>query len=47
MEMALDPLPCFRCFFMEDMKARACHPEDCKDLTDYLLQEEPKMETTL
>lgn len=37
--MALDPLPCFRCFIMEDMKARACHPEDCKDLTNYLLFE--------
>lgn len=30
-------LPCFRCFFSDELKARACHPEACDDLTGALL----------
>lgn len=40
-----DPMPCYRCLFMEDIKARICHPKDCTELTDYLLREEAKEET--
>jgi len=32
-------LPCFRCLFMEDLKARACKPADCEELSQWLFRE--------
>jgi len=32
-------VPCFRCLFMEDLKARACKPADCEELSQWLFRE--------
>jgi hypothetical protein len=32
-------VPCFRCFFMENLKARGCKPEDCEALLERLFRE--------
>jgi hypothetical protein len=32
-------VPCFRCLFMENLKARACNPGDCKRLEQWLFSE--------
>lgn len=41
----MENLPCFRCLFMEELKARACNPAQCNDLLEYLFHEIGKDET--
>jgi len=36
-------VPCFRCLFMEDLKARACKPADCEKLAEWLFSEAEKL----
>jgi len=35
------PPPCFRCWFLHELIARGCHPEECYDLEMWLLTVTP------
>jgi len=32
-------VPCFRCLFMENLKARACKPADCEELSQWIFSQ--------
>lgn len=36
-------IPCFRCIFVEELKARVCNPTECNILDDLLFEKEKRM----
>ena len=38
-QMELNPLPCYRCVFLDDLAARVCQPQSCSVLTSWILQQ--------